>query len=113
MDFHEDLLLTDLEVFNEKLIDWLVKYNGIQPHKGLGLQTPMQYIIKHNKKCNLWRTHTNPPSWPGVVVHSAVKSAGFKSPSSSLTAQSSDVAPPSASDASHNRVASCGTVSSP
>ncbi len=33
---------TDLELFNEKLADWLVKYNGVRPHKGLGLQTSVK-----------------------------------------------------------------------
>ncbi len=42
VDFHEDLLFTDLELFNEKLADWLVQYNGIRPHKGLGLQIPVK-----------------------------------------------------------------------
>ncbi len=42
VDFHEDLLFTDLELFNEKLVDWLIQYNGVRPHKGLGLQTPVK-----------------------------------------------------------------------
>lgn len=58
VDFHEAVLFDDLDRFNEKLADWLVKYNSIRPHKGLGLQTPVQYIIKHNKKCTMWWTHT-------------------------------------------------------
>ncbi len=41
VDFHKDLLFTNLELFNEKPVDWLVKYNGVRPHKGLGLQTPV------------------------------------------------------------------------
>jgi len=47
VDFHEELLFTDLDLFNEKLADWLVKYNGIRPHKGLDLKTPVQYIIEN------------------------------------------------------------------
>ncbi len=42
VDCREDLLFTDLEGFNKKLADWLVKYNGVRPHKGLGLQTPVK-----------------------------------------------------------------------
>ena len=40
------------------LADWLVKYNSVRPHKGLGLKTPMQYIIENNPQCNMWWTHT-------------------------------------------------------
>ncbi len=58
VDFHEDLLFTDLRLFNEKLAEWLFKYNTIRPHKGLDLQTPVQYIINHNQKCSLGWTHT-------------------------------------------------------
>ncbi len=42
VDFHEDLLFTDLELFNEKPVDWLVKYNGVCPCKGLGLQASVK-----------------------------------------------------------------------
>ena len=71
VDFHEDLLFTDLNLFNEKLADWLVKYNTLRPHKGLALKTPMQYIIDNHKKCNMWWTHTpNCRMW-----HDRIKSA--------------------------------------
>jgi transposase InsO family protein len=58
VDFHEDILFTDIDGFNEELADWLVKYNSLRPHKGLGLKTPVEYIIKHHPKCNMWWTHT-------------------------------------------------------
>ncbi|ORU94662.1 MAG: hypothetical protein A6F70_09605 [Cycloclasticus sp. symbiont of Bathymodiolus heckerae] len=58
VDYHEELLFTDLAAFNEKLADWLVKYNSIRPHKGLELKTPMQYIIENKPQCNMWWTHT-------------------------------------------------------
>jgi len=58
VDYHEELLFTDLAAFNEKLADWLVKYNSIRPHKGLGLKKPMQYIIENKPQCNMWWTHT-------------------------------------------------------
>ena len=44
VDDHEELLFTDVNLLNELLADWLVKYNSVRPHKGLGLKTPMQYI---------------------------------------------------------------------
>ncbi|ORU89495.1 MAG: hypothetical protein A6F71_00590 [Cycloclasticus sp. symbiont of Poecilosclerida sp. M] len=60
VDYHEELLFTDLVAFNEKLADWLVKHNSIRPHKGLELKTPMQYIIENKPQCNMWWTHTRP-----------------------------------------------------
>ncbi len=52
------LYITDLNLFNEKLADCLVKYNTLRPHKGLALKTPIQYILESNKKCNMGWTHT-------------------------------------------------------
>ncbi|WP_423908390.1 integrase core domain-containing protein [Candidatus Spongiihabitans sp.] len=53
VDYHESLLFDNLALFNQKLADWLIKYNAIQPHKGLALKTPVQVIIDNNKKCNM------------------------------------------------------------
>lgn len=53
VDYHEDLLFTDIDAFNEKLADWLVQYNSVRPHKGLALKTPMQYIIENKPQCNI------------------------------------------------------------
>jgi transposase InsO family protein len=36
VDYHEDLLFTDLAVFNRKLADWLVFYNTERPHHAPG-----------------------------------------------------------------------------
>ena len=58
VDYNEALLFTDIDAFNEKLADWLVQYNSVRPHKGLGLKTPMQYIIENKPQCNRWWTHT-------------------------------------------------------
>ncbi len=60
VDYHENHLFDDLDLFNQKLADWLVKYNAIRPHKGLELKTPAQAVIENNKKCNMWWTHTKP-----------------------------------------------------
>ena len=59
VDYHEDLLFTDLERFNQQLADWLVKYNSLRPHKGLGLKTPVEYIVENKPECNRWWTHTS------------------------------------------------------
>ncbi|MCI5442354.1 DUF2303 family protein, partial [Escherichia coli] len=33
-------------------------YNSKRPHKALALMTPVEYILKENKNCNMWWTHT-------------------------------------------------------
>jgi transposase InsO family protein len=38
VDYHEDLLFGDLNVFNDKLFDWLYRYNAQRPHHRLGPQ---------------------------------------------------------------------------
>ena len=58
VDYREILLFDDLALFNERLADWLVKYNSARPHKGLGLKTPVQVIIENKPMCNLGWTHT-------------------------------------------------------
>jgi transposase InsO family protein len=40
VDYHEDLLFTDLDRFNQKLADWLVFYNAERPHHSGG-QLPL------------------------------------------------------------------------
>ncbi|MCU7305141.1 hypothetical protein N6N80_13145, partial [Escherichia albertii] len=37
----------------------LVLYNSKRPHKALALMTPVEYILRENKNCNMWWTHTN------------------------------------------------------
>lgn len=38
------ILAYDIEVFNQKLIDWLLWYNTRRPHWSLGLISPLRYI---------------------------------------------------------------------
>ncbi|WP_137650622.1 IS3 family transposase, partial [Escherichia albertii] len=47
-----------LALFNQKLAEYLVLYNSKRPHKALALMTPVEYILKENKNCNMWWTHT-------------------------------------------------------
>jgi hypothetical protein len=41
VDYHEDLLFTDLALFNRKLADWLVVSDAERPHHSLGQQSPL------------------------------------------------------------------------
>ena len=57
--FHEDLLFTDINLFNEKLLDYLVWFNTERPHYGLGLVSPYEYL-KINHQCNMYWRKTGP-----------------------------------------------------
>ncbi|WP_084275367.1 integrase core domain-containing protein [Nitratiruptor tergarcus] len=37
INYHEDLLFTDLDAFNKKLAQWLIDYNTKIPHYSLNL----------------------------------------------------------------------------
>ncbi|MFU8564039.1 IS481 family transposase, partial [Klebsiella pneumoniae] len=43
----------------------LVLYNSKRPHKSLELMTPVDYILRESKNCNMWWTHTDSlaPAW--------------------------------------------------
>jgi len=58
VDYHEDLLFTDLDAFNQKLADWLVTYNTVLPHHSLDLQSPLCYLLHHQPECQRWWTNT-------------------------------------------------------
>ncbi|WP_201353138.1 integrase core domain-containing protein [Hydrogenimonas urashimensis] len=58
VDFHEDLLFTDIELFNQKMAEWLVDYNTLIPHHSLRLKPPVQYLIEHHPECHMWWTNT-------------------------------------------------------
>ena len=44
------LLAYDIDMFNEKLIDWLLWYNTRRPHWSLGLISPLRYICNQLTK---------------------------------------------------------------
>jgi transposase InsO family protein len=50
--------LTDIDVFNNKLMDWLLWYNTKRPHWGLGLKTPIQFLITNGFFSNMCWTNT-------------------------------------------------------
>ncbi|EGQ61807.1 hypothetical protein GGI1_09018, partial [Acidithiobacillus sp. GGI-221] len=58
VDYHEDLLFTDLALFNQKLADWLVFYNTERPHHRHGQRPPLSFLLQHQPKCQRWWTHT-------------------------------------------------------
>ena len=62
IDYHEELLFTDLKAFNDKLIDWLLWYNTERPHHALGLQTPAQVVASSSTstQCKMYWPNTTP-----------------------------------------------------
>ena len=55
VDYHEDLLFTDIDLFNRKLADWLLFYNAQRPHHSLGQQSPLSFLCKHHPECQRGR----------------------------------------------------------
>jgi hypothetical protein len=69
VDYHEELLFTDLALFNRKLADWLVFYNAERPHHSLGQQSPLSFLLEHQPECQRYWTHTPPcHSEPGYAI---------------------------------------------
>ncbi len=60
IEFNELLLFEDLNLFNQRMAEYLVLYNSKRPHKSLELMTPVDYILRESKNCNMWWTHTLP-----------------------------------------------------
>jgi hypothetical protein len=71
VDDHEELLFTDLALFNRKLADWLVFYNTERPHHSLGQRSPLSFLLQHQPECQRYWTHT-PPSKRGGPEDRAV-----------------------------------------
>ncbi len=65
IEYNEILLFEDLALFNQKLAEYLVLYNSKRPRKALALMTPVEYILRENKNCNMWWTpiQTRYKSW--------------------------------------------------
>lgn len=53
-EYNEILLFEDLALFNHKLADTAAKAS----RKALALMTPVEYILRENKNCNMWWTCT-------------------------------------------------------
>ena len=46
INWNLDLLSTNINAFNQKLVDWLLWYNTRRPHSSLNKQSPIQYLIE-------------------------------------------------------------------
>ena len=55
VQFHQELLFSNLPLFNKKLNDYISWYNTKRPHFALGLKTPKQVLAEYNKQqeCNM------------------------------------------------------------
>jgi transposase InsO family protein len=58
VDYHEDLLFSDLGLFNRKMAEWLVEYNTVLPHHGLGLKPPAKWLVENHPECQRYWTNT-------------------------------------------------------
>ena len=60
LQYNRALLRDNPREFNNKLIDWLLWYNGERPHFALGQVSPFQYMMSSlsTEKCHMWWTRT-------------------------------------------------------
>lgn len=58
-NYNRQTLLTSLDEFNQKLIEYLVWYNTQRVHKALHNQTPIDYLLKVLPESHMYATHTN------------------------------------------------------
>ena len=70
VDYHEDLLFTDLVLFNQKMSQWIIFYNTRLPHlstkpfpkksasKNNLPITPLQSLLLHQPLSSMYWTHT-------------------------------------------------------
>lgn len=61
LKYHRALMRDDVSTFNDKLIDWLLWYNGERPHHALGLLSPFQAMMSllQPQECQMWWTDTS------------------------------------------------------
>ena len=59
--YHRDLLRDNVLVSNQKLIEYLLWYNGERPHHALGLKSPFQCMMEglEVRECQRWWTSTD------------------------------------------------------
>lgn len=58
--YHRALLRDDVRACNDRLVDWLVWYNGERPHHALGQVAPFRAMMASLPvgECQMWWTHT-------------------------------------------------------
>jgi len=49
----------DVELFNQRLSNWLVEYNFNRPHQSLDYLTPIEFTQKYGKVSEMWSSSTN------------------------------------------------------
>ncbi len=61
LQWNRSLLRDDVAAFNDKLIDWLLWYNGERPHHALGQVSPFRAMMRSLpvSECQMWWTDTN------------------------------------------------------
>lgn len=60
LSYNRGLMRDDVAAFNDKLVDWLLWYNGERPHYALGQRSPFQCMMSAlpTTDCHMWWTHT-------------------------------------------------------
>lgn len=58
VDYNDDLLFSDMDLFNKKMADWLIGYNTKIPHHSLQMKTPVEYLIETTPQCQMLWTNT-------------------------------------------------------
>lgn len=58
VDYYEDLLFSDIDLFNQEMANWLIDYNTKIPHHSLQMKTPVQYLVENNPQCQMLWTNT-------------------------------------------------------
>jgi len=51
-------MTTDINIFNQKLTEWLVEYNFERPHQSLDYLTPIEFTQKYTKVLPMWSSST-------------------------------------------------------
>ena len=52
-------LITDCQVFNRKITEWLIEYNFRRPHQTLGYEAPVEYHYKRQKVSPMYPSSTS------------------------------------------------------